>query len=611
MANIFFRIVPRYDNGRLLLTLSSQDPISSGASFAFLLTHDSPGVTDVIPNLLVPGSFEAQVNQSNTSIRTQINFTVDNAVSGGTSLAEVALTAEGGSRVTNLNAAIGVAGDDTPVITAPENVLFPAVGGGTVVGTTEADIIFGSPAIDQLSGGGAGDEITAGGGNDIVNGGGGSDRITGGSGNDILTGGTGPEITTGAKQFGISDFGTQAGGWVSQDAFPRLAGDVDGDGQADIVGFGSRVTFSALSDGEGGFQPIQPAVANFAKAQGWTSNDTLPRLLGDVDGDGIQDVFGFGASRTFTALGQGDGTFGTFKAAVRNFTPTQGWNSDDEFPRVIGDVNGDGRDDIIGFGGARTFTALASASGDGTFEVFQTAIADFSKRQGWTSNDTTLRLVGDVNGDGRDDLIGFGGSRTFTALAEVDGTYTSFQTAITDFTKAQGWTSNDKTPRVISDVNGDGLDDIVGFGGSRVLYSLSNGDGTFGPSTALVSDFTAAQGWTSQATQPRTMADLNGDGIADIVGFGDQGVQTRLITPAADTFVFADNWGNDRITDFKAGDEADKIDFSQVSAFANAQQVLAATTDTSEGARIAAGSNSILLEDIVKADLLTGDFLFG
>jgi chitinase len=41
----------------------------------------------------------------------------------------------------------------------------------------------------------------------------------------------------------------------------------------------------------------------------------------------------------------------------------------------------------------------------------------------------------------------------------------------------RGWSSYDKYPRFLADVNGDGLDDIVGFKDHNVEVMLSNGKG--------------------------------------------------------------------------------------------------------------------------------------
>jgi hypothetical protein len=44
-----------------------------------------------------------------------------------------------------------------------------------------------------------------------------------------------------------------------------------------------------------------------------------------------------------------------------------------------------------------------------------------------------------------------------------------------NFTAAQGWTSNDRYYRELADLNNDGLIDIVGYGSEGVLVGLNQG----------------------------------------------------------------------------------------------------------------------------------------
>jgi hypothetical protein len=50
---------------------------------------------------------------------------------------------------------------------------------------------------------------------------------------------------------GSGNFGYNAGagGWASQDLYPRALGDVNADGAADIIGFGHDGVLEALSNG--------------------------------------------------------------------------------------------------------------------------------------------------------------------------------------------------------------------------------------------------------------------------------------------------------------------------------------------------------------------------
>jgi hypothetical protein len=94
---------------------------------------------------------------------------------------------------------------------------------------------------------------------------------------------------------------------------------------------------------------------------------------------------------------------------------------------------------------------------------------------------------------------------------------------ISAFSYGTGWSSQDKYPRMMADVNGDGMADIVGFGYAGAYVVLSNGAGFDRPSKWIKS-FAYDAGWQSQDKLPRMMADVNGDGMADIVGFGKTGV---------------------------------------------------------------------------------------
>ena len=50
----------------------------------------------------------------------------------------------------------------------------------------------------------------------------------------------------------------------------------------------------------------------------------------------------------------------------------------------------------------------------------------------------------------------------------------------------------------------------------------------FGSPTFVLSAFGSAAGWSSQNRNPRLVADINNDGNADIVGFANDGVTVSL-----------------------------------------------------------------------------------
>jgi hypothetical protein len=105
-----------------------------------------------------------------------------------------------------------------------------------------------------------------------------------------------------SETFGVS---AAAGGWTSNDLYYRALADMDGDGIADIVGFGEAGAYVSLGDGEGGFRDAYLASEAFGvspAAGGWASQDTHPRALGDIDGDGAADIIGFAPDGVVVAL---------------------------------------------------------------------------------------------------------------------------------------------------------------------------------------------------------------------------------------------------------------------------------------------------------------------
>ncbi|NEQ99481.1 MAG: hypothetical protein F6K30_22715, partial [Cyanothece sp. SIO2G6] len=325
-------------------------------------------------------------------------------------------------------------------------------------------------------------------------------------------------------------FTINRGNWSSQDQYPRQLADVNGDGRVDIVGFSHDMVVVALGQEGGTFS--SPKVAfrgNFTVVDGWTSQNIYPRQLADVNGDGRADIVGFGHDAVMVSLGQEDGTFAAPNTDyTESFTIAMGWEKQDKYPRFLADVNGDSRADIVGFG--RNFVTVSLADENGQFTPETIAYGGGLTPGIDRVQDLYPRQVADINGDGRADLVAFGHHGVAAALAQEDGTFAPHKTVHgTSFTIGKGgWSSQNRYPRQVIDVNGDGRADIVGFASTVVVVSLAKEDGTFAPQQTVHTGYDVQGGWTSQNQFPRQLADVNGDGRVDIVGFSQNDVHVSF-----------------------------------------------------------------------------------
>jgi hypothetical protein len=179
--------------------------------------------------------------------------------------------------------------------------------------------------------------------------------------------------------------------------------------------------------------------------------------------------------------------------------------TNDGFGGKAGDFNGDGRDDIVTFTrGSAADVYVALSNGHGFVGT------------GWKWHDyfavgTEIPLVGDFNGDHRDDIVTFtrgSAADVYVALSNGHGFV------------GTGWKWHDyfaagtEIPAV-GDFNGDGRDDIATFtrGSSADVYvALSNGHGFVGTGWKWHDYFAAG-------TEIPGTGDFTGDGRADIATF--------------------------------------------------------------------------------------------
>jgi LmbE family N-acetylglucosaminyl deacetylase len=189
----------------------------------------------------------------------------------------------------------------------------------------------------------------------------------------------------------------------------------------------------------------------------------------------------------------------------------------------LADVNGNGFPDACI---RRADGVRCALNNGGKFLPHTLFSAAFSDEHGWSPPQygSTIQLA-DLNNDGKADVCGRGYVGMQCALANPSGTgFSAVSWWTGDFSDAQGFAASASSYRSIhlADVNGDGFADVCGRGSEGIWCGLNNHQGGFSPrSLWLAPMFSDAQGWgLDQYGATIRFADLDGDGKADVCGRG-------------------------------------------------------------------------------------------
>ncbi|MEO8388747.1 FG-GAP-like repeat-containing protein [Polaromonas sp.] len=307
----------------------------------------------------------------------------------------------------------------------------------------------------------------------------------------------------------INDFSGDQG-WNSSTR--RLLADVNGDGLADIVGISGKGVEVAISSGAA-FTKSATVFPYFGSSQGWTQN--MPVWLIDVNGDKVMDIVGVKNGSAWVAVGQGSGTFATPTVWLQNFGQS-GANY------LSADLNGDGNADLMVVANDQSIrVALSTGTSFETGSWRNQAFKGLCGTQPVTSQ--TPLMVADVNGDGLTDVVAFCDA-VYVTLSSGQG----FQPAEKWNTTFAGPTWSAGNQRMLTDLNGDGLADLVAVTSSGVIAAISNGHAFLDGKWNQASLPWGLSGGGSSTITTRLLGDANGDGLMDMVGIGDTNVYVGL-----------------------------------------------------------------------------------
>ena len=346
--------------------------------------------------------------------------------------------------------------------------------------------------------------------------------------------------------------GSYAATYISSNSYTVVRSTYDwdsimnyGDDCADVTGvrFGSTNLSPTDIAGVSELYPAPTGATNWLKSFGYTAGtwrvSSHPRMVADVDGDGDDDVIGFGNTGAYVSLSTGTGFtwpqkwsnwFGNKSAAGSYTLP--------HYPRTVADVNGDNKADIVAFADSGVLVALSDGSQFGPERPWWSRSYGYADAAGGWRGDKHPRVLADVNNDGMADIVGFYDDYVYVSLSTGSG-FAAPQKWSTQFTANTGWNMTDHV-RTVADVTGDGRADIVGFGSSSVYVAESTGTSFKTAEIWRSSGFTINSGGWLVNKHPRLVADVDGDDKADIVGFASGKVYVAL--SEGDSFGDAQTW---------------------------------------------------------------------
>ncbi|URD60728.1 FG-GAP-like repeat-containing protein [Sphingomonas sp. KRR8] len=324
------------------------------------------------------------------------------------------------------------------------------------------------------------------------------DRLTGGIGDDVLTGGLGHDVLSG--EAGFDTFRDTAAGLDGDTIVDFAVGDRILITDATPANFSFTLTGQTLTFSGGTITfatPLSgPLVATGAPSGGVriTIATVTHAANNDFNGDGRSDVLlGRSTGAVTNWLGQADGGF-TSNHQVATYVLATAWHV-----AASGDVNGDGRVDLILRNEDGTVTEWLGQP-DGGFTWNSGAV--YALATAWHIVGT-----GDVNGDGRADLVLSNGNGQLTDwLGQADGTFFSNH-QLASYVLPAGW-----SVAAMGDFDGDGRSDLLLrlTPDGTVTEWMGQADGSFRWNDAATNALHPA--WTVEGA-----ADIDGDGRSDLV----------------------------------------------------------------------------------------------
>ncbi len=321
------------------------------------------------------------------------------------------------------------------------------------------------------------------------------------------------------------------------DLHEYIIGDIDGNGEDDIVRFGSnQVDVCRLGKEKLVYDN------DFTANQGWTSNHR--RWIVDINGDGSGDLVGQGDGGIIVSYSNGfipsdrartkNDQFGASSMIIPDFGVGNNstWSNTDKCPVLFGDINGDGFTDVVGID---DISCRVYLNNNGVFEYFGSKpyITAFLE------DEVVFRYeLFDIDLDGKDELVRITGNLReslhpglyleyirIDAYYDLDNCsvcarlmnsiYFLHTTTVGEGVRNLGTVDD----HLFGDLNNDGFLDMVAMNRNSLdVHYFRNGVFS-SESDFSINEFSLIKGYGNLHRNPVSLGDINGDGLLDIIGF--------------------------------------------------------------------------------------------